>query len=162
MGLFDKREKMDLNGASGVVMMMSIVTKGKIAQMDLEEIDQVHELVVRAAYDFGLSITAFGKQIDSTDKFINLAINNARETLASDMVSIVPELEKYMRKAVTWIMNESSKYGDKIFEEYAKAYLDDLYSGKEYPKDMLSIATQDILFYYGNWRKFASGIKIVK
>ena len=49
-----------------------------------------------------------------------------------------------------------------MFEVYAKEYLNDLYEGKEYSDNLLNIATQDMMFYYGNWKKVADGIKIVK
>lgn len=164
MGLFDKREKMDLDKASGVIFMMSLITKGRMAEMNLEGIDDEHEIAVRCGYDFGLSMALLGTQIGlkNIDTFINLAIKNASETLTPDALKNISEYEKYIRKATDWVINESTKFGNDLFEVYAKEYLNDLYEGNEYSDNLLNIATQDMMFYYGNWKKVADGIKIVK
>ena len=164
MGLFDKREKMNLETASGVVFMMSMVTEGRMAQMELDEIEKDHEIAVRCGYDFGLSMALLGSQIglNGIDEFINLAIKNAKDTLTPEAQSNISEYEKYIRKATNWVINESTNHGNDLFEAYAKEYLNDLYEEKPYSGDILNIATQDMMFYYGNWQKVAGGIKIVK
>lgn len=164
MGLFDKREKMDLDKASGVVFMMSLVTEGKLAQIELNGVEKNHEVAVRCGYNFGLSMSLLSSQIGlkNIDTFIELAIKNAKDTLLPEAQQNIPEYEKYIRKATNWILNESTQYGNNLFEEYAKVYLNDLYNCSDYSNNVINIATQDMMFYYGNWQKVASGIKIVK
>ena len=164
MGLFDKREKIDLDKASGVIFMLSLLTEGRIAQIDLDGIEKNHEKTVRCGYNFGLSMVILGSQIGmkNVDSFIDFAINNAKETMMPETHKNIPEYEKYMRKATNWVLNESSKCGNNLFEEYAKVYLNDLYNGSEYSNNMFNIAIQDMMFYYDNWKKVASGIKIIK
>lgn len=164
MGLFDKREKMDLNKLSGIVFIYSLITQGRMAQIEIEGIDKNHGDAVRCGYNFGLAITLLGSQIGSgnIDSFISLAIKNAYDTTLPEGQKNIPEQEKYIRKATSWILKESSKYGNNLFEEYAKAYLNDLYEGNEYSNNMLNIVIEDLRFYYENWKKIESGVKIVK
>ena len=164
MSLFKRKEKMDLDTVSGMVFFASFLTKGKIAEMELEGIDTNHEMVVRTGYIFGLSITMISSKIGvkNINKFVDLAIKNAKETLNKDTVTLIPEFEKYMKKATNLVVNESLKYGNKVFERYATLYLNDLYDGSDYPRDMLNIAIQDMVFYFENWKNMGSGLKIIK
>ena len=164
MGLFSKKEKMDLEKASGVIFLMCLITEGRMAQIQLDGIEKEHEEVVRCGYNFGLSIAVLGTKIgyNNIDHFIDLAIKSAEETLIQEKKNNISEYEKYIKKATKWILNESNKYGNDLFLEYAKSYLNDLYNGNDYSNNILNIATQDMMFYYDNWNKVESGIKIIK
>ena len=164
MGLFDKREKMNLDFASGVFFTFSMLSDGRITQMDLDGVDMHHKFAVKCGYVFGLSLPLVCPKIgaNNVNKFIDLALKNARRSLSPEMMSSMDDIEKYTRKTSNWVLNESQKYGNDLFKEYAKLFLDDLFEGNNYSNDMMDMATQDMLFYYNNWKEFVAGIKIVK
>lgn len=164
--MFDKREKMDMDKASGVMFTLAITYpgQGQIAKSKLG-IDENHMLAVNAGYLLGMSMLFIAPQIGmaNVDRFIELAMRNAKEVLLADLVPLIPEMKKYTEKASNYMLKEALNINQSsLFSEMAKRYLNDLFEGKDFPGEALPVATQDMMFFYNNIDKFVSGIKITK
>lgn len=95
MGLFNKKEKVDFNKASGSVLVLgiSLPDRAMLGKQKLT-IDHTHFILVNIGYILGMSMTFVTPQIglNNVNKFIRSAMDNASKVLLPEFVRVFYEL----------------------------------------------------------------------
>lgn len=164
MGLFDKREKMDFDTASGVMFVLCITLQDQamIIKQDLG-ISTQHIIAVNTGYALGISLLFLSSQIGlkRVNEFLRCSMENATKTLNPEMKLMVPYIKTYCENAKNFILMESNDIDSNIlFEELTKHYIKDLFENRECSKEIYDLAKNDLLFYYRKTHEFIKNIKI--
>lgn len=163
MGIFEKKEKVTLEQASGTIFVFCISFNGKIKQANLE-LDESRILSVTSGYIYGITTILLADQIglkriplfmDYLEQFIKSGFREGKIDASLTKISAI--------KSTKWLLNNASgnNVSARLFSELAKEYLEDLYDGKSYPNSVLELATSDMAFYYSNMVNVAPKIKII-
>lgn len=165
MGLFDKREKMTFDTASGIMFVLSTTLQDQamISKSNLG-IDNKHVIAVNTGYVFGIAMLFISAQIGlkRVNEFIRSAMKNAKLTLNAELKPIVPKVQKYCENAKNFVLMEANDIDSEIlFDELTKHYLADLFENKKCSQEIFDLAKKDLLFYYRKTQEFVKYIKIV-
>ncbi len=164
MGLFDKKEKMTFDHASGVmfVLSMTLQDQAMIGKKGLG-LDKKHIIAVNTGYALGISMLFISSQISlkRVNEFIRSSMKNAEITLNSDLKPIVPNIQKYCENAKNFVLMETNDIDSNVlFEELTKHYMQDLFGNKKYSNEIFDLAKNDLLFYFQKTQEFVNYIKI--
>lgn len=163
MGLFNKKERVDFNKASGSVLVLgiSLPDRAMLGKQKLT-IDHTHFILVNIGYILGMSMTFVTPQIglNNVNKFIRSAMDNASKVLLPEFVREIPNIEKYSKNVSNFVLMESFDSNDDMFDKLTKKYLSDLYNDMGYSNSDYQIAKSDLIFYYKSLDKFINRLKI--
>lgn len=164
MGIFDKREKMDFDKASGVMFVLSITLQdqGMMIKGNLN-VSHDHLIAVNTGYVLGISLLFISSQIGlkRVNEFIRSSLDNADETLTLEMKPLIPFIKKYCENAKNFILMESFDLNSSLlFDELTELYLNDMFGDNEYSSEIYNLAKNDLLFYYRETKEFVTNIKI--
>ena len=115
--LFDKRQKLDFNNASGVMLTacISFANRGGISQQRLN-IEEKHMMTVNTGYMLGISMLYIASQIkiERTNEFIEAAMKNASEILLPEMQVTIPKMKECALKTKDYMIKEIGMIMKKI------------------------------------------------
>ena len=169
MGLFSK-EKIKKKDAGVVLwgsMLIDLIPHSNILKYDLCEFGAVREEVIYicTAYSFGIATIYLKESLSEAemDEIFVQGFEELNNNLNGAITNMFQKLNDCYQHAKFYMLHYPIETGDEVFpNSFIDIYLINLLNNKEYPKELVDIAKQDLNAYLRSSNSFFKKSKIVK